>query len=497
MALDGAEPWWAFARGLGICPPRGKLEDSVALARESLLRTFAILSFITVASTTGVQVAVQWMLLRDDLIERERVHGANAIRIEAYASLEPGDFARWRTPAAQERFEQFFRKALLNPEVLRVKVYDGERRIVWSDDPHLIGQRSTGDGPLGAALQGVTVVQLANERRLHDVLELYVPLAFAPGPAPGTARISGVVEVSKDPSRALASLSRGRQIIVLTSLGGAVVLYGALFSIVRRASRRLRAQQEELTEHAAALHTANRDLTAMQGQLRANERLAAVGEVSAAVAHGIRNPLANIRASAQVALDEGATTSSTRHLNTITGEVDRLDRWLRALLDVVRPFSPQLGPVDVNALVEDCIAVLAERAAERRAVIEPRLTPGLPPVSADEVHLQQALLSVLENALDAVRPGGHVEVATARGRLDGDGAVIVTIVDDGVGIPDDRLEKIFEPFFTTKSRGTGLGLAIARKVIEGHGGRVELTSRVGSGTTVALALREIAVKVVA
>lgn len=479
------------------------MRNAVTFPRESLLRTFALLSLVTLALITGVQVAVQWMLLRDDLMERERVHGANAIRIEAYASLEAGDFARWRTPDAQERFERFFRRALLNPEVLRVKIYDPERRIVWSDEQRLVGQRFADNPALTAALQGMTVVQLADvhraenvfERRFRDTLELYVPLAFAPGPAPGTARIHGVVEVYKDPSRALAALSRGRQIILLTSLGGAVVLYGALFSIVRGASRRLRVQQDALTRHAAALDAANRDLTAMQGQLRVRERLAAVGEVSAAVAHGIRNPLANIRASAQVALDEGPSGFPTRHLDTITAEVDRLDRWLRALLDVVRPFTPALRPVDIGALAEDCLAVLAERAAERRVAIERRCAPGLPAVSADEVQLQQALLSVLENALDAVRPGGHVEVATRADRLDGAGAVTVTVTDDGAGIPSDRLEKVFEPFYTTKTRGTGLGLAIARKVIEGHGGRVAITSREGEGTTVALTLREVAAEV--
>jgi two-component system sensor histidine kinase HydH len=461
--------------------------------RESLLRTFALLSFITLAAITGAQVAVQWRLLRDDILERERGHGANAIRIEASNALERDDFVRWHTPEAQERFERFFRRALLSPDVKRVKIYDTERRIIWSDEPRLVGRRFPDNQRLAAALEGTTLVHLERataaenlfEKDFDETLELYVPIAATPGSAPGTARVAGVVEVYKDSSRALATLSRGRQIIVTTSLAGALVLYGALFWIVRGASRRLQAQRD-------ALDAANRDLTAVQGQLRARERLAAVGEVSAAVAHGIRNPLANIRASAQVALDAGTPPETARRLDTITSEVDRLDRWLRALLDVVRPFTPRLGPVDVNALVTDCVGVLAERAAERAVRVECDLARDLPPVSADEVQLQQAVLSVLENALDAVKTGGRVEVRTAREIGEQGAGVTVTVVDDGEGIPADRLGRIFEPFFTTKTRGTGLGLAIARKVLEGHGGRVTLTSPSGAGTTVVLTVPETA-----
>lgn len=466
----------------------------------SLLRIFALLSLVTIAAITAAQIAVQWSLLRDDLLERERSQVANAIRLEAYASLERDDFRRWETPEAQERFARFFERALLNPEILRVKIYDTEGRIVWSDEPRLLGRRFEANARLQAALAGATTAHLERgdgaenvfERELQPTLELYVPLTFTPGLAPGTARVAGVVEIHRDPARLMATLSRGRWTTFVVSIVGAAVLWAALFSIVRRAARRLVTQQEALVRHAAALDAANRDLTAMQGQLRASERLAAVGEVSAAVAHGIRNPLANIRASAQVALDLVASAGIARYLDAITKEVDRLDRWLRALLDVVRPFEPRLAPVDLNALVEECAAILADRAADRNVTVARRLADGLPAVSADEVQVQQALLSVLENALDAVRAGGRVEVATARTALKGSPAVAVTVTDDGVGIPEERRAKIFEAFFTTKPRGTGLGLAIARKVVEGHGGSIVVEGAPLRGTRVTLTLPETA-----
>ncbi|HYE92760.1 MAG TPA: ATP-binding protein [Terriglobales bacterium] len=471
----------------------------------SLLRAFAVLSLVTVAAITTAQVAVQWALLRDDLLERERTQAAAALRREAYAAIQPDDFTTPETPEAQERFARLFERALLNPEVLRVKIYDRDGRIVWSDEPRLVGRRFADNARLQAALAGATSAYLERsggaenvfEKELETTLELYVPLTFAPALAPGTARVSGVIEVYRDPARLMATLANGRRTILTVSLVGALVLYLALFWIVRGAARRLAAQQAALVRHAAALDAANRDLTAVQGQLRASERLAAVGEVSAAVAHGIRNPLANIRASAQVALDVAATGDSARYLGAITAEVDRLDRWLRALLDVVRPFAPRLAPVDVNALVEECAAILADRAAERGIALVRRGPDDLPTVVADEVQVQQAVLSVLENALDAVCAGGHVEVVTARAALAGAPAVTISVRDDGTGIPEERRGRIFEPFFTTKPRGTGLGLAITRKVMEGHGGHIAVESGPERGTVVTLTLPQAAQPVAA
>lgn len=464
---------------------------------QSLSRRFALLSLAIIALITAVLVIVQWFLLREDLLERERTESAAAIRQEAYEYLRAEDFARWRSEEAQRRFEIFLRHALLNPEILRVKVYDAEMRVVWSDEPRLRGTRFAENARLAEALQGNTVAHLEHagkpenvyEQDFPQTVELYVPLAFSSGRTPGTASIAGVVEVYKYPGRALATISRGRLMIVATSVAGALVLYVALFGMVHRASRQLETQREGLERQAAALTAANEELRAMQGQLRASERLAAIGEVSAAVAHGIRNPLGNIRASAQVALDCPDDSGCVeKYLNTITAEVDRLERWLRGLLDLIRPFEPRLAPVEVNATIDELLALLGDRFAQRGITVKRRLDAGLPPLMADEVQLQQALLGVLENALDAVPAGGTLNVQTECANVTGSPAVQVTLHDTGAGIPSDCLGRIFEPFFTTKSQGTGLGLAITRKVVEGHGGRIEVESAPEVGTTIRIIL---------
>jgi signal transduction histidine kinase len=286
-----------------------------------------------------------------------------------------------------------------------------------------------------------------------------------------------------------ANITRDRLIILGTSLIGGLLLYGALFWIVHRASRQLQAQRQDLERQTRALTATNDELRATQAQLRATARLAALGEAAASVAHGIRNPLANIRAAAQIALDARADREMCdRYLGTITAEVDRLGTWLRALLDTARPFEPRLVPVALNAVVEDVVSVLRDRLERGGITLERDLAPGLPMVRADVAHLQQALLSVLENAVDVLGDGGTLSVVTTAVP---DGArpfVRLTVRDTGEGMTPELLARVFDIFYTTKTRGTGLGLAIARKVVEAHGGRIDLASEPGAGTTVRIDL---------
>ncbi len=463
----------------------------------SLSRKFALLSLIIIALITAFQATVQWGFLRENLLEGERTNSALVIREGAFKFLRVEDFAHWQSPEAQSRFERFFRQTILNPEILRVKLYDSEMRVVWSDEPRLLGARFSENDHLGRALQGHTVAHLEHadkpenlyERGFPRTVELYVPLAFLTGKTSDTANVVGVVEVYKHPVRVLANIWRGRLTIVATALAGGLVLYAALFGIVHRASHQLQAQRENLERQTVALGVANQQLRATQGQLQVAERLAAIGEVSAAVAHGIRNPLANIRASAQVALDCLERPGTVKkYLTSVTGEVDRLDRWLRALLDLVHPFEPRLAPVELNAVIEDLLTVLGGRVAQGKIKLERRLASDLPPLMADEIQLQQALLCVLNNSLDVLPPDGMLSIQTERADGRESPAVRVIVQDNGEGVPADRLGRIFEPFFTTKSQGTGLGLAITRKVVEGHGGWIQLESEPEIGTTVRITL---------
>jgi signal transduction histidine kinase len=463
------------------------------MSRTTLSRMFALLSLLIIGAITASQVFVESVLLRDAVVEWERTTAGDAIRAAASTILRPEDFVDWRRPETEARFADFFERALRNREILRVKLYGPDMRVVWSDEPRLRGQRFPENTRLRRALDGAVVGHLDQaskaenvyERAFAPTVELYVPLML--GPVPG--QVSGVVEIYKDPARMFANIRRDYVTVIATSLASAVLLYLALYWVVRRASKQIETQRRALERQAAALAAANAELRAAQDQLRVTERLAAIGEVTATVAQGIRHPLANIRAAAQVALElRGDHQAIHRRLRAIVGEVDRIAGWLRILLDSVRPFEVRATPVDVNRIVRDVLPLLRHQTAATGLAVVERLAVGLPKASGDEMTLQQALLGILENAVEASPDGGTLEVTTERVTMDAAEAVAVMIRDHGEGIPAERLGSVFEPFFTTKSRRSGLGLSVARKVVERHGGRVEIDSQVGAGTTVRVVL---------
>jgi signal transduction histidine kinase len=256
-----------------------------------------------------------------------------------------------------------------------------------------------------------------------------------------------------------------------------------------------------------------RDLTQtrrMQHELRRHERLATIGQLSAGVAHEIRNPLAGIGTSAQVLLrrfeprDERA-----RFVRVILEEVARLDRIVTSLLQYARPRVPVLKAGSLQACIERVLELQAEPLAHARIRIEVDVAPRLPTVYIDSDLVTQVLLNVTINALQAMPRGGTLrfEVRSAKrrhpqrapGRRASDlagarrgarpgwvGVLQARVSDTGAGIPRGVLEKMFDPFFSTKPQGTGLGLAISQTIMHEHGGAIEIASRENRGTTVML-----------
>ncbi len=379
------------------------------------------------------------------------------------------------------------------PEIVRVKIYDANMTVVWSDERRLIGQRFPDNTHLAGAIAGRTTVNIKTgarngenlyerEEQFAHLVEVYVPVAF-----PGQMQISGVVETYKRPDAVFANIRRGRMTVLATALGGGAFLYLSLFWIVRRAGRRIDEQREMEKTRSQELAAANRQLRDVQAQLLEAERMAAIGEVVTAVAHGIRNPLANIRASAQVAELDCRTArcgDAPRHLGNVMAEVDRLEGRLKELLNFVRPAGRSLSPVDVNEILQGATELVGGRLPERGIDVEKRLDPALPMILGDRMLLEQVFLSLLGNAIEAMSetPGTLTLVTGTDRRGDGRADVVVEIRDTGVGMPAGELPKIFEPFYTTKAQGTGLGLAIARKFIKAQGGAVTVTSRPGEGT---------------
>jgi signal transduction histidine kinase len=226
-----------------------------------------------------------------------------------------------------------------------------------------------------------------------------------------------------------------------------------------------------------------------QAQLVQSEKLASIGEMAAAVAHGLRNPLASLRAAAQLVRRHPDSPSSREHLDAIVEEVDRLERRIGHLLSFSRPAPYHPIPERVERLVENLLPAVAQPMRERRVELELDLPPGLPEVRVDPMQVEQALLELVSNALDAMPEGGRLRLGaqTMNGGPEGN-EVVLEISDTGPGIPAQVLPSVCEPFFTTRQEGTGLGLAIAKRYVEQNGGRLEIDSTPGSGTTVRVRL---------
>jgi len=217
--------------------------------------------------------------------------------------------------------------------------------------------------------------------------------------------------------------------------------------------------------------------------LRRAEQLTTLGEMAAGMAHEVKNPLAAIRSSAQILRDR-TEGKETELAGIVVGEVDRLDKVVKDFLEYARPAPIEREPVRLTQVLDSCVELLAPVVRERSVAINRRWPADETAVRGDPNQLRQAFLNLMLNAIQAIQPGGSVELAVSQSGSE----TRVVVRDNGPGIPADKLRHVFEPFFTTKVGGAGLGLAIAQRIVAGHGGRLLLESETGKGTTATVIL---------
>jgi PAS domain S-box-containing protein len=244
------------------------------------------------------------------------------------------------------------------------------------------------------------------------------------------------------------------------------------------------------TEHGVRIYASGIDMTdvrALEGRTRLAEKLAAVGTVSAGLAHEIRNPLNAAGLQLQLLERRLAKASEDERLREplalVHAEIARLSRLVTDFLQFARPTPLQARDVAIDQVVARVVAFEQPVARERDVELVVRAIDGPVVVEADDERIQQIAHNLVRNALDAAPRGGHVVVTIER---DGAGARL-SVKDDGPGIPIEHRQRIFEPFFTTKEGGTGLGMAIVHSLVELHGGALELRCD-GSGTELVIAL---------
>jgi len=250
-------------------------------------------------------------------------------------------------------------------------------------------------------------------------------------------------------------------------------------------------------------------------RMKERDRLAALGQMAAGLAHEIRNPLGAIKGAAQLLLPptdaepssngkgDAAADGSREFLTIIVDEANRLNRVVSQFLDYARPFRGDLAPLDVNEVVRKTAQLITpppittaggdgEAAPKPPVEIVLQLTDELPRVRADAEQLRQVFLNLALNAVQAMEKGGRLQISTAlrKGNRRGGPAQLLEVRfrDTGPGIPQAVLKNLFIPFYTTKEKGTGLGLPISQRIIENHGGTIEVRSRPGAGATFTVVL---------
>jgi len=244
------------------------------------------------------------------------------------------------------------------------------------------------------------------------------------------------------------------------------VLVNTLGKAIRTESARYKATAEELA-------TANESLQAAEAAIRRAERLAALGQLTAGLAHELRNPLASIKGSADLLARRSGNDAMTRELGEIiSSEVDRTNLLVTRFLSFARPLDPQRETIDITAVID-------RAAAHANVEIARDYSPDVPPLAIDPALMEQVFINLLSNAAQASEPGSPITVSTRRKPH----GIEIDIIDCGSGIAGDKIETIFNPFFTTKQTGVGLGLAIVSKIVNGHGGKMTVDSEPGKGST--------------
>ena len=373
--------------------------------------------------------------------------------------------------------------------------------------------------------QAVLEAGVANLARIVDAPAAYLTLVEPDGLSLRIAAVAGPhpeakgTEIPNDPARSLASSAmsqrepilledaaadprRVRQLTALTGVRSALVVpllvrgnaIGAVYIAEHRRRRAFSPQEvqratavanqlavavDNARAHASAL-SALADLQRAQARLVHRERLAALGELSAVVAHEVRNPLGVIFNSVGSLRRLLTPTGDARLLlDMVAEEADRLDRMVDELLGFARPSAPELRPEPLDRVVDEAISAAMTQQHGPVEVVR-HYAVAMPLVSLDARQIRQVLVNLVANALQAMPKGGRLVVRT---RAEA-GEALLVLEDTGPGIPEEVRDRIFEPFFTTKAAGTGLGLAVVKRLLDGHGAAIAFRSGPGQGTEV-------------
>lgn len=434
-----------------------------------LLRSFSALSLLTIVIISTVSAILLSRFLRETLLERNGLLTLEFVQSIAQSQNTSQYFSEPDSAKRQGPLDDFFNRIAHMPDVVRANVYSRDRVVLWSTEKPLVGRQFPENNPeldeaLGGHLAfhtGRVAVHGKSEHILfapevEEFVENYIPIHGPDG------TVVGVVELYKLPRILWETIARGQRLIWISAALGGLFLYAVLFWIVRRASRTIVDQQQALVEA---------------------EQWAMVGELAAAVAHSLRNPLAAIRSSAELVV-ESEDAATRECLGDIIVQVDRMETWIRDLLLYSHQPDGNAQTANLNETLRQSLAGFGDRFARRDVALQVTLPEPSPQVRADPHLLGQVFNSLLANALEAMPNGGQLRVSVERRSRQ----ITLVMNDTGIGLSPEQLASVFKPFVSYKQRGLGVGLALARRIVQRYGGRLELRSQPGAGATAYLQL---------
>jgi len=438
------------------------------------------------------------------------------------------------------------------PGVLRIRIINEQGRISFSSDTNEIGglvddslrHANVESEVSGAARQAIRTFRQSNGERALAVLN---PIENSPSCSsaechahPAEIKTLGYLDMHVSLATTDQNVAESRrqvwQYTILAILGVALLsaafvrhtLYGPLTELMKGTEHigagdlgyqiQLEAQQGELTEVASSFNTMSRqlkearneinawtqtlearveqktrELTGAREEMSRVERMASIGKLAAVVAHEINNPLAGILTYAKLLKKRASKDPTTNGeniemLDLIESESRRCGEIVRNLMTFGRPSSMNYEPADLNSVIDRCVRLVNHQLELKNIELQLNLAPDLGAIRCDPAQIEQVLLALVMNAIDAMPNGGTLRLGTRK--APGGTDVQVEVRDDGVGMPPEVLQNMFEPFFTTKERGRGLGLglAISRQIVERHQGRIEVKSEPARGTVFTITL---------
>ena len=464
-------------------------DSNVARKPFDLLRWYAWVSLAIIVSIAVGLGLISSRFIINESVERDALLSAQFIQAIADAEVRHVSIPNVRTmgelldprtdqampdvdPDARRRARGEFLDHIAHlPDMLLANIYAPDRTVIWSSNPALTGKSIESDEDLEQAFEYKMQVS-ASYHDFEDArseqkfvtppqqlfIENYIPLFDADG-----ERVTAMVEIYKEPHDLIVRIEHGLLLIWLAIAIGASLVYFGLYGIMRRAARVMAVQQKRLIS---------------------NETYVALGEMSSAVAHSLRNPLASIRSSAELAqaFDEGP---AQKNISDIISQVDRMSQWVRQLLQSLRPLNDDAVPVDLSQVLQESLQAFAVPLARSGVNLDVKPLPSVQ-VVGHPVLLGQIFNSLIANALESMEKGGQLRVEVVRRDRR---SLTLRLSDTGRGMSDQQQRMAFRPFFTTKQGGLGVGLVLVKRIMERFAGSVRLSSREGQGTSVSLNFR--------